>query len=154
LSWDDKVALIAYKLSRLPPSAEAPVHELFENGFYIRVMTIPKDVLFVGRKHLVGHEVTLAKGSCIHCAPDGLKYLIKAPFTMQSPPGFQVVCLSLEDMIAYTKHPNPSDSRDGKALEDAAFEPVGAVLRRGKSIAYELDYQARLRRVREVSCQG
>jgi len=154
LSWEDKVAFIAYKLSLLPPSAETPVQEIFENGFYIRVITIPKDVLFIGRKHLIGHEVTLVKGSCIYCAPDGLKYLIKAPFTMQSTPGFSVVCLSLEDMIAYTKHPNPTDSRNGKALEGEAFEPVEAVLKRGKRIAYELDYQARLRRAKELLCQA
>lgn len=154
LSWEDKVAFIAYTLSRAPPSAETPVYEIFENGFYIRVMTIPKDVLFVGRKHLVGHEVTLVKGSCIHCAPDGLKYLIKAPFTMQSPPGFYTVFLSLEDMIAYTKHANPTDSRDSKALEAAAFEPAEVVLKRGKRIAYELDYQARLRRAKELQCQA
>jgi hypothetical protein len=144
LSWDDKVAFMAYKLSRLQPTAETPVHELFENGFYIRVMTIPKDVLFVGRKHLVGHEVTLVKGSCIYCAPNGLKYHVKAPFSMQSTPGLHMVLLSLENMIAYTKHPNPTDSRDGKALEAKAFEPSDVVLRRGRVISARIDYQALL----------
>jgi SET domain len=143
LSWEDKVAFMAYKLGQMR-GAETPIHEVFENGFYIRVMTVPKDVLFIGRKHLVGHEVTLVKGSCIYCAPDGLKYLIKAPFTMQSPPGFYAVFLSLEDMIAYTKHPNPEESRDGKALEAKAFEPPEVVLRRGRVVSARLDYQALL----------
>jgi hypothetical protein len=154
LSWEDKVAYIAYKLSLLPPSAPTPVYEVFENGFYIRVMTIPAKTLFVGRKHLVGHEVTLVKGSCIYCAPDGLKYLIKAPFTMQSPPGFYAVFFSLEDMIAYTAHANPTDSRDGEALEAEAFEHPEIVLKQGKRIAYELDYQTRLRRAKELPCQA
>jgi hypothetical protein len=133
LDFEDKVALMAWTLSKLP-QAPTPVQEIHENGFYLRVMTIPKGAIFVGRKHLLGHEVTLTKGSCIHIQPDGQKYFIKAPFTMMSKPGFYVVCYALEDLVAFTAHAEGVTEAD-------AFESAEVMLERGKAIAARLDYQ-------------
>jgi hypothetical protein len=132
LNWEDKVAYLAWMLSKLP-QAETPVKELWENGFYFRVMTIPKGTLFIGRRHLLGHEVTLTKGSCIHIQPDGQRYLIKAPFTMISNPGFYVVCYALEDMVAYTAHPEG-------VTEAEAFEDSKVMLDRGRQIESKLSH--------------
>ncbi len=130
LDFEDKVAFLAWTLSKLP-QAPTPVQEIYENGFYLRVMTIPKGAIFVGRKHLLGHEVTLTKGSCIHIQPDGQKYFIKAPFTMMSQPGFYVVCYALEDLVAFTAHAEGVTEAD-------AFEPAEVMLERGKRVESKL----------------
>ncbi len=139
LSWEDRVAFIAYRLSLLPPSAEAPVTEIFENGFYIRVMTIPKGTFIIGRKHLKPHKMVLSKGSAIMCLKNGNKVLFTAPFSIDTEPGFQSVALTLEDTVVYTMY--ETEEKSFKVLESEAFEAADVVLKQGKVVSDQFDYQ-------------
>lgn len=140
LTWAEKVAYLTYQFSKLE-QRECPVEHRFEPGFYIRRMHIPAATLFLGRKHNHGHEVHLVKGSAILIAPQG-KRRFDAPAGIVTDPGFHAVAFTLTDVIADTRHPNPTESKDALALELDIFEPAQALIERGRVLEEKLLCQA------------
>jgi hypothetical protein len=130
LSWADKVAYLAAKFRTLEQTS-APVEHRFEPGVYIRTMRIPKDTLFLGRKHNHGHKVRLVEGECTLFHPGGTLYC-NAPFEIESDPGFHSVVYTITDVVGETIHPNPDESRDVEALELRDFEPAQELFNRGQ----------------------
>ncbi len=142
LSWKNKVAFIAYRMAQLSAEPPIPSTELFENGYYIRILKLPKETFVIGRKHLKPHRMVLAQGSAILCAPCGKKILFKAPFEIDTEIGFQSVAFTLEDSIIYTLY--KTDSRDPEALEAECFEAADVVLAQGKKISDQFDHYIQL----------
>lgn len=134
LSWKDKVALLAYALSRGPQAEVDPVKHMFVNGNYIREMKAPKGSLIAGREHRFGHEMQLLEGEALLIAPDG-KFRFQAPATMHTKPGFYAVAYALTDIVVRTIHPDAEDCRDVAFLEDAWFGQAAPMLERGREIA-------------------
>lgn len=123
LAWKEKVAYLTYQFLQLPQT-DCPVKEIFEPGLYIRQMVIPSQTIFLGRAHRYGHQCELLSGSLIHIAPDGTRPQVDAPFVMHTTPGYHMVLFALTECVARTYHPNPSENRDGQALENDIFESV------------------------------
>lgn len=130
LSWEQKIEYLAHQFMQLPQQ-ETPVEHSFEAGWYIRTMKIPADTFFLGRRHTLGHEVILAAGEVVQITPSGNHHLV-APSTIHSTPGFHAVFYAITDVIGITRHPNPTESRDTLALENAYFEPAELMAERGR----------------------
>lgn len=133
LTWSDKLAYLTHEFHKLP-QLEAPVTHHFEDGLYIREMTIPKDALFIGRPHIHGHECQLAQGRILHIT-EHARMPLEAPFAIHTTPGYQMVLYALTDVVGRTVHPNPTNSRDIAALELDIFESVELLRERGQEIA-------------------
>lgn len=132
LSWKEKVAYLAYQLSLLK-QGEAPVEHIFAPGVYIREMTIPKGMLFVGRGHRYGHCCQLVSGSIIWITPI-VEVQMDAPVQVNTEPGYQMVLYTLTEVRARTLHPNVAECRDTAGMENDIFEPAGPVIEHGKRI--------------------
>lgn len=136
LTWDDKVAILAARLKALesqvtPPFV--PVEHRYEPGFYIRTMYLPADMIFIGRKHLRGHEVHLIKGRATYITPKG-KFDCSAPFSIFTAPGFAMVAYIQEECVVETWHTNEEESRDSDMLEARDFELPEVTLARGQKL--------------------
>lgn len=102
-------------------------------------MTLPADTVFIGRKHLQGHEVHLIKGRAVYITPKG-KFEQSAPYSIMTTPGFAMVAYIIEDCIVETWHKDIDASRDIKALEARDFEDPQVCLARGRVLEDTLDY--------------
>lgn len=137
LTWKEKVAWVAYELSLLP-QGEAPVEHIFAPGVYIREMTIPKGMLFIGRPHSVGHVIQLVKGSVILIGPEG-KFPLTAPYQVQSQPGQNIVCYTVTDVVARTIHMNVLECRDTTLLERTAFDSAQDIIDLGERLHKQVE---------------
>lgn len=140
LTWGDKVALVAAKLKSLEeefPPPEAPLSHKFQDGMYVRCMTIPAETVFIGRKHLLGHEVHLIKGRAIYITPKG-KFEVEAPFSVHTAPGFYMVAYIVEEVEVESWHSNKEEIRDIRALEEKYFEPPELLIARGQLLEKQL----------------
>ena len=137
ISWNDRIAYLLHKFME-QPQIECPVKHIFEDGKYIREMTIPAQTLFIGRTHRHGHVVELLSGSAVHITPEG-RFPVSAPFTVTTRPGYQMVAFIETPVLCRSIHPNPSDSRDVDTLELDAFEPVDNLRAIGRQVEIELE---------------
>jgi len=136
LTWEEKIALLAHQFMKLEQTV-TPLEHRFEPGWYIRTMKIPKETFFVGRKHLLGHDIRLLQGDVIYVTDKG-KTRVQAPFSLHSAPGFYAIAYTITDVLAETWHENTQENRDTDALELRAFEPASALLDRGRLIQERL----------------
>ena len=113
LTWDQKVALVAYRLRQAEKAMKGravfTLSHRFEPGLYIRTMTLPADTVFIGRKHLRGHEVHLISGKATYVTGKG-KFDVVAPFSIFTAPGFAMVAYIHEEGLVETWHSNLESS--------------------------------------------
>jgi hypothetical protein len=89
----------------------------FAPGVYMRELLIPKGTTLTGKIHKTEHLNILSQGELSVWTEDGMKRL-KASTVIKSQPGAKRVGYAHEDSIWITVHPNVTDERDVKALED------------------------------------
>lgn len=137
IPWQDKIAYLSYQFSLMEQS-ECPLKHIFEDGKYIREMTIPADTFFIGRHHIHGHGVELVSGTVINCEA-GSQTEISQPFKFVSQPGYQAVFYAVTEVIGRTIHDNPDGITDWIKLEDRDFAPASDLIGRGALIAKEIE---------------
>lgn len=148
LSWEDKIAYIAYKIKPNEIIPDAVEHR-FEPGWYIRTLKIPANCALVGNPHKVGHLCKLVEGKLAVMQQEG-KYYFEAPAEMVTTPGYQSAVLTQTYCVVETWHLNPFDSQDIIALEAAAFSPGEPTLKRGEVIVSRIDYAEKLAAIGET----
>jgi hypothetical protein len=139
LTWTEKLAYMTWQFLQLPQS-ETPVEHEWRDGRYYRTMRIPKDTLFIGRAHRMGHEVQLLEGAVELIFPAGKEYR-EAPDAMRTVPGFHTVFRALTDVVGRTVHPDTGE-RDIETLEHQIFESTESLVKLGESIHQRLTCQA------------
>lgn len=139
LTWPEKVAYLAWQVSQLP-QASMPVTHQFQDGHYIREMTIPAETVFLGRMHRQGHTLELLEGEAILILPTGPVHK-RAPDRLQTVPGFQAVAFTLTDVRVRSLHPDTGE-RDIAVLEDHIAESKESTLALGQSIHQRLTHDA------------
>lgn len=128
LSWNDQLKyLIAEGQTVVQEKTECPVTHHFEPGMYIREMHIPAETWFIGRPHLLGHRCTLEAGRVKLITEKGSVEL-KAGDEMTTTPGYMMALYALTDVLGRTYHPNPTESRDIKALEADIFQSLESII--------------------------
>lgn len=93
-----------------------PIH-LFAEGVYRRELTIPGDILVVGKRHAIQHIVSVTAGRCLCITERGVEE-IQAPHTFVSPAGEKRVVLTYpgESVTWVTVHPtNATNVADAEA---------------------------------------
>jgi hypothetical protein len=134
LTWAEKLAFLTLRFRSITDMpGGCPVQHGFKDGTYIREITIPAGTLFIGRPHRHGHLCKLISGTAVHVGEDG-DVVRSAPFEVTTQPGYQMVIRALTDVVGRTYHPNPTESRDVKALELEAFHPVEEILAVGRDV--------------------
>ena len=92
-------------------------------GLYTRELTVPKDMVFVGKLHRHSHMTFLLEGEMLVVSATG-KERIKAPHTWVSPVGAKRAFYALEKSILstvhITKHLTTDELND---LEDEVIAP-------------------------------
>jgi hypothetical protein len=139
LSWEDKIAYLAYKISQrggIKPG-DLEIRHIFEPGRYIREFDLPADFVFIGRVHRKGHLIELLRGEAKLITPRG-NSLHRAIDRMVTPAGFQTVAYTITPVLCRTIHENPFELRDIAELEDEFFEPVQPVLAKGQGVQEQL----------------
>lgn len=142
LSWEDKIAYIAYRLKPVETKLESVEHR-FEPGWYVRTIKIPAEHAFVGRPHKFGHLCKLIEGKLSVMQAEG-QYYFNAPAEMRTIPGYMSAVLTQTACVVETWHPNPDDSRNVEVIENNIFDPAEPVLKRGEAIASQIDYKEKL----------
>lgn len=129
------------------PEIEAPLVHRFTPGLYIREMSVKRDSVLVGKKHLTEHPYVLSKGKMLVWI-DGVKpILIEAPFTGVTPANTRRYAIAVEDSIWTTFHVTEETDPDKvieKITEPEDFSqivPREAVMRLNVS---KKDYQCPL----------
>lgn len=79
------------------------MHEEYGCGLYTRELTVPKDMVFVGKLHRHQHMTFLLQGEMLIVSSTGKKR-IKAPYTWVSPVGAKRAFYALEKSILTTVH--------------------------------------------------
>lgn len=133
LTWPEKVAYLSYRFYSGSTEGKCPVKHVFEPGVYIREMVIPKGTLFTGRPHRYGHRVELVSGEVL-LIEEHRKIHAAAPFSIDTTPCYMTVLIAKTDVMGRTYHPNPTESRDTKALEDDIFRSADEVLMIGEAV--------------------
>lgn len=131
LTWKEKAAYLAWRTSLLPQAA-MPVTHLFEDGQYIREMTIPAETIFLGRVHRQGHTLVLLEGEAMLALPTGLVHK-KAGDRMETFPGFHAVAFTLTDIRVRSFHPDTGE-RDIELIEESLTESPDSLIALGAAI--------------------
>lgn len=97
------------------PQVELRVEHHFSFGVYARTLYIPKGIALTGQIHKFENLNILVKGE-MSVSIDGQMRIIKAPFTVVSPPGTKRIAWALEDCIWMTIH--GTHERDLNIIED------------------------------------
>jgi len=126
LTWKEKLAYLGFKFAAASEgdSARVTLKHIFEPGMYIREMTIPAEMLFIGRPHLIGHRCELVSGRILLITEDAKTHL-EAPAELWSKPGYMMCLYSKTDVVGRTYHPVPQTS--GYAIHDLEAEIFGPI---------------------------
>ena len=133
LTWHQKVAYIGTRMLDVE-QAPSPVRHIFEPGWYIREISIPAGVVFIGRPHRFGHRIHMLKGRVRKVEPNGYQ-LIEPPFEFTTQPGEIMVLETFEDHVGRTYHPNPDECRDTELMEQVIFHPAEEMKLVGEAVA-------------------
>ena len=107
------------------PQVQLPTEHLFVGGMYCRKMSLPKDLLVVGKVHRHAHFFILAAGQMIVWTEQGMRTLL-AGDVVCSGPGTKRVLLCLTDCIGMNVH--KTDKTDIDEIERELIEPDEAAL--------------------------
>lgn len=143
VSWKDKMAFIAFRLSSMP-QRDMPLTHSFEGNKYIREIRIPAGTFLIGSTHLHGHYCELVSGSVVHITEHS-KSVIQAPYSIQTSPGYQMVVFALTDVVSRTIHPNVEETTDIKDLESRLFESKEDLLENGHYVNERILYRCMMR---------
>lgn len=121
---------------RQHPAVEIPVRHYFAHGLYAREITIPANVLAVGKVHRTQHINVLSKGSVSMVTPTG-SLRVQAPYTWVVEPGKKAAAFAHEETVWTTFCVNPTDERDLITLEAALIIPPEQVAVEGE-VAWDL----------------
>lgn len=92
-----------------------PLEHFFQEGVYVRKITIPKGMACVGKIHKHRHANFLMQGKATVFTESHGSQVLKAPLFMMSEPGTKRTVLALEDVVWYTIH--RTDSQDLEQIE-------------------------------------
>jgi len=133
LTWKEKVAFVGAHIEANFPAVETPVKHIFEPGMYIREITIPAGVVFVGRPHRFGHRVRFLQGRVRLIDESGSRE-VEPPFEFFTKPGFLMVLETYEPHMGRTYHPNPDGCRDVELMEGLIFHSKDEVRQIGRTV--------------------
>ena len=106
-----------------PNRIEIPVRHYFATGLYAREITIPAEVIAVGKIHKTQHINVLSKGDVTMLRADG-PVRVSAPYTWVVEPGKKAACYAHEESTWTSFCVNPTDERDLDKLEAALISPT------------------------------
>lgn len=89
----------------------------FAPGIYMRELFIPKGTVLTGKIHKTEHLNIMSQGRLTVWTEDGMK-TVTASTVIKSQPGIKRVGYAHEDSVWITVHPNVTDEREIRALED------------------------------------
>lgn len=141
LEWTEKLGYLTLKFLQLS-QIECPLKHEFQDGNYIREITIPQGSMLIGRPHIHGHQCDLISGTVIHVT-EHERRKVDAPFSMHTTPGYQVVIYAMTDVVARTVHPNDGE-RDIATLEADIFGSIDEMIAVGRRVDSRLRYQRML----------
>jgi hypothetical protein len=133
LSWEEKVAYLAYCANEAGGVGRLPLAHLFEDDIYIRELYIPACSFFFGREHRIGHVCELVSGRVLHMTEAARKEVV-APFRLKTTPGYLMVFYAITDIIGRTYHPNPDRITDVAVLEKQIFSPSFELFEKGRRV--------------------
>lgn len=106
---------------RKHPETPIPVRHYFANGLYAREITIPADVMAVGKIHKTQHINVLSSGEVTMLTENGpLK--VAAPYTWVVEPWKKAAAYAHSESTWTSFCVNPTDERDLVKLEEALIE--------------------------------
>ena len=108
---------------RTHPETRIPVRHYFANGLYAREITIPPDVMAVGKIHKTQHINVLSKGDVTMLTAQG-PLRVSAPYTWIVEPGKKAAAYAHSETVWTSFCMNPSDERDLVKLEAALISPL------------------------------
>lgn len=141
LTWKEKLAYLGFKFAGASEDPERiKLKHIFEPGMYIREMTIPAEMLFIGRPHLLGHRCELVSGRIL-LITENAKTHMEAPAELWSKPGYMMCLYTKTDMVGRTYHPIPDYGDKAHygthaiaMLEETIFGPIDELLALGESV--------------------
>lgn len=98
-----------------------PQHH-FAPGMYMRELTVPKDMLIVGKTHRHAHFLFVMAGRAVVVSEFGGE-IVEAGYFGISVPGVKRVVYALEDTLFLTVHANKDDSQDLEVIEAEHIVP-------------------------------
>ncbi len=121
-SIKERVDELEEKIRKHPNHIEIPVRHYFATGLYAREITIPPDVIAVGKIHKTQHINVLSKGEVTMLTNDG-PLRVAAPYTWIVEPGKKAAAYAHEETVWTSFCVNPTDERDLVKLEAALISP-------------------------------
>ena len=115
----DAIGAVKDELLKLP-QADHGLEHLFCDGLYIRVARIQKGTLFVTPFYREECILTMLEGRLLIVSEDGPRGISPPDFVITRP-GVQRLILAMEDVLAHTVHPNPTNERDIEVLEHRIY---------------------------------
>lgn len=141
LTWREKLAYLGFKFSAASEGARVTLKHIFEPGMYIREMTIPAEMLFIGRPHLLGHRCELVSGRILLIS-ENAKTHMEAPAELVSAPGYMMCLYSKTDVVGRTYHPIPvtadPEMLDPALLEEQIFGPIDELVALGEKVRQKI----------------
>ena len=107
----------ALQEAMIPLACEQPEpNHFFAPGMYLRELTVPKDMLIVGKIHRHAHFLAVLKGRALILSEHGNTEVTAGHISISQPNTKRVV-LALEDTQFITVHHNPEDIEDLEIIE-------------------------------------
>lgn len=122
--------IVQLQESMLPFECEQPEpNHYFAPGMYCRELTVPANMLMVGKIHKHAHFLLVLKGKALVISEFG-RDIVEAGHISVSQPGVKRVVQAIEDTQFVTIHVNASDTEDLEIIEAEHIEPEDLQLMR------------------------
>lgn len=123
VSIREKVDVLEAAMLAHPNQIQIPVRHYFASGLYAREITIPPDVIAVGKIHKTQHINVLSKGEVTMLTAEG-SLRVQAPYTWVVEPGKKAAAYAHVETVWTSFCVNPTDERDLDKLEAALISPI------------------------------
>lgn len=104
------------------PEVETTLSHQFEDGIYMRELTIPAGTICTSRTHKTNNLFFIFYGEMLIWDENNKWEHIKAIHRGQTKMGTKRIIYAIDDVLWVTVHPNPDNCRDIKELESRLYE--------------------------------
>lgn len=116
----DKVQALTEELLKMP-QVDIPTEHIFEEGKYLRRITVPPHTVLTGAEHRNPYRVRLEKGTIVVTTEEGVK-ILTAPLEFDAPAGIQRAGHVLDEEVVWTDiYDNPDNCQNIEELENRYY---------------------------------
>ena len=123
MNHDQKLDAVAKEINDSGVGIDLEAQHFFGEGVYVRVLSVPANHAFIGKKHKTNHVFALIQGKLAITDEYGKRAIYNAPYFFESKAGARRSLLALTDSILMNAHATDTNKTVDE-IEEALTVPL------------------------------